>query len=490
MEEKIRLLREKVIQELSSLEEGVYIDLDFEPRIIELVLFDTIKTDSYVYKKFGLPVDTLKHIDFTNISFDSFDARGKDFTGLYGVKINPQTIYYKSLHKAILKGVTFIGTFDGVYIGEADFTGSTGAVIDPKKLHVNRSSFYRSRDYHDYYSIKMAGCKFSGVTFTRKIANYKVHYPEFYLPDIKGSDFTGSKGAVIYPDKYIDLINTTLKDTRILGKIEQVRMTGANFKGAIGGDFDSKIRLNPQKVNHDFTNCIFDGVYFTGSFDYTIIEGANFEGSTGAIIDLRKLKKLGDKEKVNFSNTKVIGYDGKKMTVSEDGRIGQDLEFMVDKLLGKEKESIALSKSKLEKAKQHLIEENRKKVEEKIKELLRLVETTEKLGVDPKNLYHSIPIGKEELLVTIDDHYEINRNFIEYLRFLNLSMIDFSNVKVSGLDFRGSAARINPQTVYKRDLSNGVFDVSNIKFYDDFTGVNLEGADFSECEVNPKEKIK
>ena len=92
----------------------------------------------------------------------------------------------------------------------------------------------------------------------------------------------------------------------------------------------------------------------------------------------------------------------------------------------------------------------------------------------------------------IDDHYEINRSLVDLslLRFLNLSMIDFSNVKVSGLDFRGSGARINPQTVYKKDLSNGIFDASNIKFFDDFTGVNIEGADFTECEVDPKEKIK
>ena len=71
-----------------------------------------------------------------------------------------------------------------------------------------------------------------------------------------------------------------------------------------------------------------------------------------------------------------------------------------------------------------------------------------------------------------------------------MSLIDFTNVKVSGIDFRGSAARINPQTVYNKDLSNGVFDSSNIKFFDDLTGVNIEGADFTECEIDIKEKLK
>ena len=504
MEEKIEELRNKIIHELDGLEDGVHISLDFEPRVIELIIFDTIKTDSSVYKVFGLPKRVLKHIDFSNVSFDKFKASEYDFTGLHNVKLNPQTIHANDLSGSILNGVTFIGLFDNVRLSHTDFTGSTGAVINPRKLYIGEYNYYWDEisynHLHKCYRINMNDCKFYGVSFIKKIKSFKLGSyvslgDRIYLtaiPKISGSDFTGSTGAVIYPES-IDLNDTILKDTLIVGEVKDVEIKGANFKGATGINFGSKSRImiNPQKIaDKDVSNCVFEGVQFTGPFDGAEIEKSDFTGSIGAVINLETIKKLKNKEKVNFSNARVIGYDGSKMSISEDGRIGKDLESMIDKLLGREKESVVLSKRKLEEAKQQLLEESKRKVQEKISELLRLVETTERLGVNPKNLYCSIPIGKEELLVQIDDHYEINRNFVNYLRFLNLSMIDFSNVKVSGLDFRGSGARINPQTVYKKDLSNGIFDASNIKFFDDFTGVNIEGADFTECEVDPKEKIK
>ena len=38
MEEKIEELRNKIIHELDGLEDGVHISLDFEPRVIELII--------------------------------------------------------------------------------------------------------------------------------------------------------------------------------------------------------------------------------------------------------------------------------------------------------------------------------------------------------------------------------------------------------------------------------------------------------------------
>ena len=68
-------------------------------------------------------------------------------------------------------------------------------------------------------------------------------------------------------------------------------------------------------------------------------------------------------------------------------------------------------------------------------------------------------------------------------------MIDFTNVKVSGIHFRHTGARINPQTVYDKDISYCTFDEGNIKFFDDFTGVMMEEANFEECDFgSPKIK--
>ena len=91
-------------------------------------------------------------------------------------------------------------------------------------------------------------------------------------------------------------------------------------------------------------------------------------------------------------------------------------------------------------------------------------------------------------LVSVDGHYEINRDIINtsLLRFLNLSLIDFTNVNVKGIDFRKSGARINPQTVFNKDISYCSFDDGNIKFFDNFEDVDTTETNFEECDCLTK----
>ena len=524
---KLILIRKKLMDELSRLEDGMHIMLPYESELIDYIIFEY--KDKGAYKEFALPKKYLKKIDFSNVDFKDFEASEYDFTGLYGVKIDPQTIHNKNLFNSKLNGVEFIGSFKGVILSNTDFRGSVGAKINPNELR-NYEKYAHFVDKIGRKAIRqipidVSGCKFSGVIFTDEFRSIKLSRKEklsevnglfsddvkssiiYRVFDIHNTDFTGSIGAVIHADSIYT--NTGLKGCILMDasiekdifKYYEFEIAGADFRGAKAvsfdifaselygyDEYDNMILINPDKVKDDMSDCKFEGVYFTRPIKKDI-HNSDFTGSKNALINLKDLEPSFYQD-TNFTDTQVIGLNGKYMVISEDGRPTNKLDSMIDKILGLEHQNVLISKQELESARKELIEINRKKVQEKITELLKLVETTERLGVDPKNLYHSIPVGKEELLVRIDDHYEINRNFVEYLRFLNLSMIDFTNVKVSGLDFRGSAARINPQLVYKKDLSNGVFDVSNIKFFDDFTGVNIEGADFSECEVDPKTKIK
>ena len=67
--------------------------------------------------------------------FEGVTIKSAKFNGCQNVRINPQTIYEKSLYETSLKGVDFTGfTFDGVDITYANFYGSTGAVFDPNKV--------------------------------------------------------------------------------------------------------------------------------------------------------------------------------------------------------------------------------------------------------------------------------------------------------------------------------------------------------------------
>ena len=80
--------------------------------------------------------------------------------------------------------------------------------------------------------------------------------------------------------------------------------------------------------------------------------------------------------------------------------------------------------------------------------------------------------------------FEVYEGFRDKLRFIDLSLIDFTNVKVSGLDFRGcNAIFFDPQKVKGKDVRNCKFQLTNENgkkdnFYIpssnwDFEGVNL-----------------
>ncbi len=94
---------------------------------MEFVLLNDGKTA----KKFALPEDVLKRLDFTGISFDNFMAYKYDFSELHGVSINPNKVFKKSLWNSNLNGVSFTKTLDeDVIIQGANFTGSANVAID------------------------------------------------------------------------------------------------------------------------------------------------------------------------------------------------------------------------------------------------------------------------------------------------------------------------------------------------------------------------
>lgn len=92
-------------------------------------------------------------------------------------------------------------------------------------------------------------------------------------------------------------------------------------------------------------------------------------------------------------------------------------------------------------------------------------------------------ISAELLLEEKEGHLEIREPFKKILNYFDLTAIDFTSVNIAGLDLSYSKANINPQKIYNKDMSNGVY--KNINFIAfDFTGVNLCGADLSECNLD------
>ena len=85
-----------------------------------------------------------------------------------------------------------------------------------------------------------------------------------------------------------------------------------------------------------------------------------------------------------------------------------------------------------------------------------------------------------DLLEWQKDHYEINPDYVDFLRVFDLSKIDFNNVKVSGgINFKGSNVTIDPQQVYNKNMSGSDFTGIYFSPFADFTMVNISGSKFS-----------
>ena len=113
---------------------------------------------------------------------------------------------------------------------------------------------------------------------------------------------------------------------------------------------------------------------------------------------------------------------------------------------------------------------------EALAELARALEKLEELK--------SVPVEVERIAVgnifnAVGDHKEVAKVYQSALKYIDLSLVSFKNVYVSGLDFSGTNAIINPQEVYNKDLSccdfSGMF-VDPIMM--NFNGVNIRCAKF------------
>ena len=93
--------------------------------------------------------------------------------------------------------------------------------------------------------------------------------------------------------------------------------------------------------------------------------------------------------------------------------------------------------------------------------------------------YLRVRIPENELLVKVDDHLEIKEEYLPYLEQIDFVYIDGNNLKVSNIDWSKTNININPQTVYKKDLSYATFADNNIVFKD-FNGCILIGTDISD----------
>jgi len=114
----------------------------------------------------------------------------------------------------------------------------------------------------------------------------------------------------------------------------------------------------------------------------------------------------------------------------------------------------------------------------------KIKKSSEILGEEfAKNRMSIVPkkrqrIPDEILYVRVGDHKEIAPEYMKFIEYIDFSLSDISGLKVSGIDWSKTNIRIDPQIVYKKDLSNAVFGDDNFIFAN-FEGCDLRGTDLS-----------
>ncbi len=275
---RIYNIRKYLIKKLKSYDGIVSFD-EFTKDELNEILFDYCNNGRS--KRFALPRDIYKKIDMSNVSFDNFEAVNFDFSDLVGVRINPNNLYLLEIKNVDFSNVTFLDEFRNCTVIKTNFQGNAGTIIDGK--HVEGAIFAGGMQYG-------GGNEFADVTFTEPINNV-------INGSISGTDFTGSKGAVIELGlgKVNILKDCYLKDATLSGTFRNCYIEGANFTGAHGSN-GGRVRINPnilafghleQRYVRVLDGCCFDGVEFiedTTSHGWFSIYNTDFSGSKGFVI--------------------------------------------------------------------------------------------------------------------------------------------------------------------------------------------------------------
>ncbi|MBP5656891.1 hypothetical protein J6X15_04930, partial [Candidatus Saccharibacteria bacterium] len=114
-----------------------------------------------------------------------------------------------------------------------------------------------------------------------------------------------------------------------------------------------------------------------------------------------------------------------------------------------------------------------------VKQLAEEIEASEAEGIHIFAGKHRIGIPESELIIEVDGHRELNPKYLPYINYIDFALLDTANLKVSGIDWSGTNIRIDPQTVFGKNLSGARFNDGATTF-GNFEGCDLTGCDLSE----------
>ena len=123
-------------------------------------------------------------------------------------------------------------------------------------------------------------------------------------------------------------------------------------------------------------------------------------------------------------------------------------------------------------------EEIRKKTEKDLLAKLQIILESLKEVRSSDGKVPRIPF--EYIFINVGKHREINPDMMDLLKYIDLSLLSFDNVKMTGIDFSECNLHFDPQKAHLRDLSNSIFCGVHIGPWMNFNGVNICGCKFSD----------
>lgn len=220
-------------------------------------------------------------------------------------------------------------------------------------------------------------------------------------------------------------------------------------------------------------------VFFSGNM--LCIDNKNFIIVGEKIIDIGPISITNIDVKLGVSCSNVLSYEEFKNEVEKNPHFIEGL--LEKKQVAEVKEDIAssLKRTEQESNKLYLVNQAIQKTMAQLNTLLNLKQSL--INSTDSTTFERYSIDRNMLLLEKEGHWVINPDLYGLLKFFDLSVIDFTNVAVNGVDFSYSNAKIDPQTIYNKDMSGGNF--SGMQFIGvDFHDVNICGANFTDCVID------
>lgn len=105
-------------------------------------------------------------------------------------------------------------------------------------------------------------------------------------------------------------------------------------------------------------------------------------------------------------------------------------------------------------------------------EVKKMNDQISSLNLEQKESRLRVPISYDILYEKIDNHIEIKNKFIDYINYIDFSLINTDTLKVCGIDWSDTNIKIDPQRVYNKDLSHAKFAQENL-ITNNFEGCNM-----------------